>query len=594
MRKIYLTAIIAISLILIFTDCTNDFENINKDKHEFVEIEPEYLMSTVVKNSMNLLADMNARVYWPTSHHLTVSGMGSTASFGSSYSDINSWWRRFYETIFLLRQVQKNYEDNDKYKNRVQIAKVWESYMYYIFTTTFGGIPYTYASRDDLIDIPFDKESDIYINILDVLKTASEELDIEGDKLTPDIMFEDGDINKWKQLAVALRLKIALETQNAIPNVSKEHGTDVMNNYNDFLIKSNQENIKFKWGGSNTAEFSPYYDTFILNIGRELPALSHLMFLYFRSYEDPRMETIFNETEGQYLVFDSLYVDRTRTEKQLYRYQVPYNGRPKTTQKADLGENEGYVEEVADPYRSMNPTQYSYLKTEYLKESAIQNIIWYSDVCFMQSEAKLLNWGGNETAEEYYTRGVKASFEYFSLSNSEVAEYLNQNGVKWNTERLDALPDHRMLTNANIANDPLQRIIVQRWLAGIFHGSHDAYCYIRRTRKIELIPHFAPSSDANGTGTRIANMPERIQYPNTEIIYNSKSYSESLKNLKGGFDFLTTYLEMSKEYNRKTYEEWRVVNLRINNRAWSKWYGDTEEDLIEAGLIKDETYFIEY
>lgn len=595
MRTKYLAAVIAIiSLTSIFTNCTDNFEKINRDKHEFVNIEPEYLMSTVVKNSINLLADLNARVYWPFSHHLTVSGMGSAASYGASYSDINSWWRRFYETIFLLRQIQKTYENDENYKNRVQIAKVWESYMFYVFTTTFGGVPYTFASRDDLIEIPFDKENDIYKNLLENLQKATEELDINGDKLSPDIMFEDSDIRKWKQFTVALRLKIALETQNAIPKEAEMHGKDVMTKYEDLLLKSNQENIIFKWGGTNTLEYSPYFESFILNIGRELPALSHVMFLYYRSYKDPRMEAIFNKTEGQYLVFDSLYTDRTYTEKQLYRYQVPYNGRPKTTQKADLGENEGYVEEVADPYRSMNPTQYSYIKTDYLKEDAIQNIIWFADVCFMQAEAKLLGWGGQKSVEQYYTLGVQASFEQFQLSEDHSSRFISQDGVKWNTARLDALPDHRMLINANIPNDPLHKIIVQRWLAGIFYGSHDAYCYLRRTRKIELLPHFAPSTDANGAGTRIANMPERLQYPNSEISYNHKAYQEAVRNLNGGFDFLSTYLNLSKEYNRKTYEEWRVVNLRINNRAWAKWYGDTEEDLIEAGLVKDDTYFIEY
>lgn len=589
MKTKYLTGLILI--FLLFPKCTNDFENINIDKHEFVNVEPEFLMSSVVKNSMNLFADMNANVYWPFSHQLTVSGMGSTASYGASYSAINTWWRQFYESISLLRQIQKKYEDDENYKNRIEIAKIWESYMFYIFTTTFGGVPYQFASRDDLIEIPFDKENDIYKNILDVLKTASENLDPEGDKLSPDILFTDSDINKWKQFAVALRLKIALETQNAIPEDASSHGKDVMTNFQDLLIKSNQDNIQFKWGGTNTTENSYYFDTFLLNSTKELPALSHLMFLYYRTYKDPRMETIFDRTQGQFLIFDSLYTDNTHTEKKLYRYEVPYNGKEKTTQKADLGENDGYVEEVADPYRSMNPTQYSYLKKDFLKESTVQNLIWYSDVCFMQAEAKQLNWGGSKTSEQYYNDGIKASFEYFGLSTNQADNYINQNGVKWNTQKLDALPDHRMLVNANITNDPIHKIIVQRWLAGIIYGSHDAYCYIRRTRKIELLPHFAPSTDVNGAGTRIANLPERIQYPNSEITYNNKEYMAAVKNLNSGFDFLSTYLNLSKEYNRKTYEEWRVVNLRINNRAWIKWYGDTVDDLIEAGLVKDVTFF---
>lgn len=582
---------VLVVIVLFFTACTDGFEDINKDKHEFVDVEPEYLFASAVKGSMNLVAQLNARMYWQFSHHLTVS-YGSATSFGASHSEIDSQWRTFYQNIAMLRQIQKNFEGKPGYENRVQIAKIWESYMFYIFTTTFGGVPYTNASRDDLIHVPFDEETDIYVSLLNVLKTASETLDSSKDKLVPDVVFTDSDINKWKQFAAALRLKIALETQNAIPQESASHGTDVVTNYENLLIKSNNENLSFKWGGSNSTEFSEYFNTFLYNSTRDLPALTHVMFLYYRSYKDPRMEAIFDKVQGQFLVFDSLYTDNTRTERKLYRYAVPYNARPKTTQKADLGDNEGYVEEVADPYRSMSSNQYSYLKTDYLKADAVQHLIWYADVCFMQAEAKHLGWGGAKTAEQYYNDGVSASFNFFGLSASQADQYKNQDGVKWGTERLNALPDHRMLINANITNNPLHKIIVQRWLAGIFYGSHDAYCYIRRTRLIELKPHFAASSDAFGAGGRISNMPERMQYANSENTYNTTSYKEAVSRLQGGFDFLTTYLKISKPYNMKTYEEWSKVNLRINNRVWIKWYGETEQDLINAGLILNQSYFV--
>jgi hypothetical protein len=341
-----------IVLSLIIFGCTDGFEDINKDKHEFVDVGPEYLLASSVKGSMNLVAELNANMYWQYAHHFTVSSMASTASYGASYSTINDWWQKFYENIALLRQIQKLYGEKPGYENRVQIAKVWESYMFYIFTTTFGGVPYKDASRDDLINIPFDSETDIYISLLKTLETASKTLDPAKDALKPDIIFPDSDINKWKKFAVALRLKIALETQNAIPAEAAQHGKDVVTNFENFLLKSNSENLTFKWGGTNSTENSYYYDTYLFNKTKDLPALNHVMFVYMRSYPDPRMQAMFDKVQGHYLIFDTLYTDNTQTHRNEYRYEIPYNGRPKTTQYGRLDDNEGFVDEFKSVFLS--------------------------------------------------------------------------------------------------------------------------------------------------------------------------------------------------------------------------------------------------
>ena len=246
MKKILI--IIPALLILILNGCTNGFEEINTNKHEFVNVQPEYLLASSVKGSMNLIAELNANVYWQYSHHLTVSSMGSTASYGASYSTLNTWWRRFYENISLLRQIQTLYADKTGFENRVQIAKIWESYLFYIFTTTFGSIPYKEACREGVIEIAYDAETDIYIGLLNTLKTALETLDPEKDGMYPDVVFPDSDINKWKKFAAALRLKIALETQNAIPTEAAQHGTDVLANYADLAYKIQCRKPVFQMG----------------------------------------------------------------------------------------------------------------------------------------------------------------------------------------------------------------------------------------------------------------------------------------------------------------------------------------------------------
>lgn len=591
MKKILYRLFIVLSFITI--GCTRGYEDINTNKHEFVNVEPEYLLASAVKGSMNLIAELNTNMYWPYAHQLTVSSMASTSMYGASYSTINGWWGRFYQNISLLRQIQKLYGTKPGYENRVQISKIWESYMFYIFTTTFGGIPYTFASRDDLVNIPFDTETDIYINLLKTLETASKTLDPAKDAMKPDIIFADSDINKWKKFAVTLRLKIALETQNAIPVESATNGKDVIANYESFLPQSNSDNITFQWGGTNSTECSYYYNTYLLNSTKDLPAISHLMFVYMRSYPDPRMQALFDKLTGHYLIYDTLYTDNTKAHRNFYRYEISYNGRPETTQYGDLNNNPGYIDNGMDPYRSMSSNQYSYLKASYLRANATQNIIWYSDACFMRAEAKLIGWGGAKTVDQFYYDGISASFLQYGLTEVQATAYKNLNGIKWNTEQLNAFPDYRGMVTSNITNDPLHKIIVQRWLAGTFDGGHDAYCYIRRTREIELPPNLAASNNAMNVGTLIANLPERMQYPNTEISYNRESYNEAVIRLNGGLDVLTAYLKMSKEYNRKTYDQWKVFSLKINNNAWTKWYGQTEQDLISAGLVKNNTYFIQ-
>jgi hypothetical protein len=320
--------------------------------------------------------------------------------------------------------------------------------------------------------------------------------------------------------------------------------------------------------------------------------MSELLFDYMRSYPDPRMQVMFAPVTGQYLVFDTLYTDATRTHANIYRYQVPYNGEPMTTQYGNLG-GPGVSGETGDPYRSMSANQYSYLKASYLQANAKQNLIWYADVCFMQAEAELIGWGGSQTVDTYYYNGINASFNQYGLSTTQATAYESLNGVKWGTAQLNADQDHLCIVNANIPNDPLHQIIVQRWLGGTFDGGHDAWCYLRRTREINLTPCLAASVDAMDNGNIIANLPERMQYPNTEINYNGPSYNAAVQKLNGGTDVLTAYLNIAKQYNRLTYAQWEQTSIKFSWSAWDKWYGYTEKDLINAGLIINKTYFID-
>lgn len=571
-RNIILTAFTG-ALLTGFTGCTDGFEEINTNPHEFTKVQPENLMATAVKRSMSLMVDLNRRMYWPYTHQVAM-GSGDMARYGSSSSDVNGIWRDFYATMYFLKNIQSTYTNVPGYENRVLIAQIWECYLFFIGTSTFGPMPYSDANRMDVTSLSYDTEDFIYRDILRRLTESFDGLDPAKDKFGQDLVFADGSIDKWKKFANSLRLKIALEVQNAVPEEAELHGKKSIEN-ESFLISSNAENIFLKWNGSSITEYSDYYNRFVytLSDASSKPAYSHMMFVYQRSYKDPRMTKYAAPTDAEFSFIDTVYWDESFTVRAAIRYAIPYNGRPVSSANTFAGLEESSLQSnQANPLRMLSSTQFSLVNSSFLKADGAINAFWYADVCFMQAEAKLIGWGGSKTVEEYYNAGIDASFQQYELTQAEALKYRSQNGVKWNVGRTDAFPDFITLSNANISADPLHQIITQRWIAGYFHGGHDAWCYIRRTRLINLPPHMNPGNLITGGQGKIANMPERMQYPPDEILYNYDAYLDAVQKLGTSGDILPNYLKLASPYARKTIDELLELKIKFNNVAFRNWY----------------------
>ncbi|MEA4935595.1 MAG: SusD/RagB family nutrient-binding outer membrane lipoprotein [Paludibacter sp.] len=565
--------ILAAFTIALLTGCTDGFEDINTNPHEFTKVQPENLMATAVKRSMSLMVDLNRKMYWPYTHQVAM-GSGDMARYGSSSSDVNGIWRDFYATMYFLKTIQNTYSNTPGYENRVLIAQIWECYMFFIGASTFGGMPYTDACRMDITSLKYDSEDFIYRDILRRLTDSFNGLDPTKDKFGQDLVFADGSIEKWKKFANTLRLKIALEVQHAVPEEAELHGKEAIKN-ESYLVSSNTENIYLKWKGSSITEYSDYYNRFVYTLSdpSSKPAYSHMMFVYQRSYKDPRMTKYAAPTEAEFSFIDTVYWDESFTVRAAVRYSIPYNGRPVSSANTFAGLEESSLQSSqANPLRMLSSTQFSLVNSSFLKADGAINAIWYADVCFMQAEAKLIGWGGSKTIEEYYNAGIDASFQQYELTQADALKYRSQKGVKWGVGRTDAFPDFISMSDANISSDPLHQIIAQRWVAGYFHGGHDAWCYIRRTRLLNLPVHMNPGNLITGGQGKIANMPERMQYPPDEILYNNDAYLDAVQKLGTSGDILPTYLKMATPYNRKTIDELLQLKIVFNNTAFKNWY----------------------
>ncbi|MDO9155033.1 MAG: SusD/RagB family nutrient-binding outer membrane lipoprotein [Paludibacter sp.] len=566
-------------MLISYSGCTDGFEEINTNPHEFTKVQSEHLMATAVKRSMSLMVDLNRRMYWPYTHQVAM-GSGDMARYGSATGDVNALWRDFYSTLYFLKNLQSTYANVPGHENRVLIAQIWECYMFFIGASTFGGMPYTDANRMDITSLNYDTEDFIYRDILRRLTESFNGLDPTKDKFGQDLVFADGSINKWKTFANSLRLKIALEVQNAIPVEAEIHGKESIRN-ETFLVSSNADNILLKWNGASITEYSDYYNRFVytLSDASSKPAYSHMMFVYQRSYKDPRMVKYANPTQAKYEIIDTVFWDESFTVRASVRYSIPYNGRPVSSANTFAGLDESSLQtSQANPLRMLSSTQFSLVNSSFLKADGAINAIWFADVCFMQAEAKQIGWGGTKTTEQYYNAGIDASFQQYELTQTEATKYRSQKGVKWGQARTDAFPDFITLANANISASPLHQIIAQRWIAGYFHGGHDAWCYIRRTRLLNFPPHMNPGNLIAGGQGLIANMPERMQYPPDEVLYNKSAYLVASQNLGVSGDILPTYLKLAVPYNRKTIDELLQLRIKFNNIAFKNWYAREGKD----------------
>ena len=415
-----------------------------------------------------------------------------------------------------------------------------------------------------------------------MLKEAGDGLNTTGDKLGVDPVY-NGDNAKWKKFANSLRLKIALRISTGFPALAELHTREVMAKEND-MINTNSDNCTLKWGVSQE-NWSFNYRTFVFVTvnGGIYPYTNHHFILNLKTYEDPRLKALIEPANKPLKIKDQLFESGSTTPVTV-EYAIPYYGKL-------LGNNARLTGWDLNPTDNVlnNATEEDYSgpkKDLFMIPDASYNLVTAAEVNLMKAEARLKNWGGVKTAEAYYYDGIEASFLQYKVSG--FATYKERDGIKWGTSS-DGKRDLFGITNSGISDDPMDKIVRQLWFA-LYNQGHDAWCLQRRTRGLNLPPHFAPdgyiSYRGPGAGNAYAEAPERMLYPPIEKSVNLQAYNNAVAQLgkfgdQLGVDWFSTPLKMNKPY---TPTKWEDVDAQFNQEFASHWYGDSVDDLIAAGV----------
>lgn len=526
--------------------------------------------------------------------------------------------------------------EKEFFPNVKQFARIWRAYLISEFVDNFGPYPIESFLGENPV---FNSEKDDYEFILKELKEAAAAINtsvlpVEAEGKCDPFDNVKYDPVKWQKYANSLRMRLAMRLSNidkataqaefedaAKGNkiltaddmfaVKENDGWDVFSgvytrSFDDQVLSSTVANLLTNLGGIKVTEQRSDLASYVK------PA-NYLGIKYDRHYVantdnptkqywldgmpenlDPRALKIFCLPDDENA---ENYIDKynDRTAKDFVLYTVDENGNP-IPNKDNPGEIKidatrcwnGYP---AGSLGGWSPTlAYNQLVTngygpgctlpmlgkDYCKgKSRIFFAAW--ETYFLLAEASLYGWNTGTTAKEAYENGIKASFEYFGVS-----EYVNDylNSTNYNRVGTSVKFDHTTEPTAEqmtyvdgyskeqktvtyeyptasktlygkALNDHLTKIITQKFIAQTPYLVLEMWSDFRRLG----LPFFEiPANESSMTGSDMVNVwnpnswkdgqkwefyPQRMRYPSSLENADPEGYKQAVELLGGSDNIIT-------------------------------------------------------
>ena len=526
--------------------------------------------------------------------------------------------------------------EKEFFPNVKQFARIWRAYLISEFVDNFGPYPIESFLGENPV---FNSEKDDYEFILKELKEAAAAINtsvlpVEAEGKCDPFDNVKYDPVKWQKYANSLRMRLAMRLSNidkataqaefedaAKGNkiltaddmfaVKENDGWDVFSgvytrSFDDQVLSSTVANLLTNLGGIKVTEQRSDLASYVK------PA-NYLGIKYDRHYVantdnptkqywldgmpenlDPRALKIFCLPDDENA---ENYIDKynDRTAKDFVLYTVDENGNP-IPNKDNPGEIKIDATRCWNGYPAgsrggWSPTlAYNQLVTngygpgctlpmlgkDYCQgKSRIFFAAW--ETYFLLAEASLYGWNTGITAKEAYENGIKASFEYFGVS-----EYVNDylNSTNYNRVGTSVKFDHTTEPTAEqmtyvdgyskeqktvtyeyptasktlygkALNDHLTKIITQKFIAQTPYLVLEMWSDFRRLG----LPFFEiPANESSMTGSDMVNVwnpnswkdgqkwefyPQRMRYPSSLENADPEGYKQAVELLGGSDNIIT-------------------------------------------------------
>lgn len=478
--KIVLSLGIFISSIV---SCTDKFEALNTDPNRPKDVTPGVLLGQlqyrIVNNSITASRSFTHELMQVDAPRSSTGGQGLHRYVVQPGQAV---WTGFYDRLTDVEDIY-NISDKLKENNYKAIALVYKSWAYSILTDLYGDVPFSQAikAQDGNFTPAFDKQKDIYIQILKDLETANSLFD-DTRALTygGDMVYnanaltgsKNPGIQKWKKFTNSLRLRLLLRIskRNGEIDVNQQINT-ILNNPAAYpIFTSIADDAIFRYPGTYPY-FNPYYNARTLD-WREGTYFTKFFLEKLNSTNDPRR---------------AVWVIPV-TLNGASVYQGIESGYP-TSLEYVVGRNSSYTDA---------------LKT--LPQLGV--MMTYSEVEFIKSELALKGFITGKTPDAHYDAGIAASMAQWGTALP--SGFLSQAGIAYNS--------------AGSQEQQLEQIMLQKYYA-YFFVDYQSWFEKRRTG-YPVLPR--------GNGIPAENIfPSRVPYPTYLQSLNASNLQAAITSIGG-------------------------------------------------------------
>ncbi len=499
-------------VLLMFSGCTSDFEDLNTDKNRVTEESyvPVYSLSRaqLEYSGNNDFSYDTWRVNIIYASMMTQQLANASWYAGDKYMQNDGWANASFDVAYndqvkYVVDLMKITEGNPLYANLYQIARINKVMIFHRLTDLYGDIPYSEAGlafHEGIFTPAYDTQEFIYTNMLEELQAAAEALDPAGDVPgVGDLIYGSAadPIAQWRKFAYSMMLRLAMrmtEVDEAAAQTWAERavagGVFTSNADNAFIlhdasggrvsVNRNSNILAGEWNATNTGEVF----------------LSKTFVDFLADRNDPRLG-IFARVQG------------TGDTDPANQIGLP-NG---------LDQNGAEFDISTDPDFPGSINGYSTIRQDiFLSLSGPTFVINYAQVELLLAEAALRGFNVGGSAQSHYEAGVTAAMEFLAQYNAAAA--IPSADI---TAYLAANP----YSDAN----GFEMIGQQYWVAS-FLDWYEVWSNWRRTGFPTLTPVNYPGNATGGV------IPRRMLYPSHESSNNPDNYAEAVAR-QGANTFMT-------------------------------------------------------
>jgi Starch-binding associating with outer membrane len=483
MQNSYKYIVTLLVMLAFLSSCNQNFGEINIDPNRPEKVNPGVILGQmqyrIINSSVSAARGFTHELMQVDAPRASTSGLGLHRYSVNPGAGV---WTGFYQNLTDAQDIY-TIADGLKENNYKAISLVYKCWAYSILTDLYGDVPYSQAIKatEGNFKPAFDKQKDIYIQILKDLETANNLFDDNkiltygGDLVYNTSVLTGGKnvgIQRWKKFTNSLRLRLLLRLSKKEGEINvKEQITAILADPVKFpTFVANADEAIFRYPGT-FPYFNPYYNARTLD-WRDGTYFTEFFLNPMNTSSDPRR---------------AIWAIPV-TVSGVSTFRGIQSGYP-TTLEYVVGQNSSYTDA---------------LKT--LPQLGV--MMPYAEVEFIKAELALIGYNTGKTPKAHYDAGINASMVQWGAVMP--ATFLSQKSIAY---------------DATAATEKqLEQIMLQKYYA-YFFVDYQAWFEKRRTG-YPILPR--------GTGIPATNkFPSRVPYPTYLQSLNPEGLANAAASIGG-------------------------------------------------------------